>query len=153
MRITAPTRAAHIYTQHLAAPPAEVFPLLCPVREIEWADGWDPAVVFSVSGVAEPDCVFTTRGAGDLDDVWVVTRHDPAAFAVEMVMVTPAVIAMHLTITLRPEDGGCAADVSYVKTSLGAAGDEEVRSFTESAWTEFMAAWEDELNGYLRSAS
>ena len=35
MLILPPVRAAHTYTQHLAAPPEAVFPLLCPVRQAE----------------------------------------------------------------------------------------------------------------------
>jgi len=28
------------YAQNIHAPPQAVFPLLCPVREGEWLDGW-----------------------------------------------------------------------------------------------------------------
>jgi len=52
MRISNPNRATHTYRQHLLAAPSKVFPLLCPVRETEWADGWLPEVVISVSGVS-----------------------------------------------------------------------------------------------------
>ena len=58
MKIAAPNRVRHTYVQKLVASPAEVFPLLCPVREADWLDGWDPLEVWSRSGVAEPDCVF-----------------------------------------------------------------------------------------------
>ncbi|MCI0541884.1 MAG: hypothetical protein L0Z50_42350, partial [Verrucomicrobiales bacterium] len=60
MNITKPKRASHSYRQRLAASPAKVFPLLCPVREAEWANGWMPGRVISSSGVAERDCVFLT---------------------------------------------------------------------------------------------
>ncbi len=33
-------RVSHEYTQTNDAPPDEVFPLLCPVRESEWVPGW-----------------------------------------------------------------------------------------------------------------
>src|SRR6266481_7636473 len=58
MQITKPNRATHTYRQTLRAPPAKVFPLLCPVREAEWAEGWLPELVISSSGIAEGDCVF-----------------------------------------------------------------------------------------------
>ena len=60
MQITKPNRATHTYRQRLSASPGKVFPLLCPVREAEWADGWLPELVISSSGVAERDCVFIT---------------------------------------------------------------------------------------------
>lgn len=152
MKIVAPTRVARVYTQHLAAAPDEVFPLLCPVREIEWAHDWEPSVVYSDSGLAELDCVFLTRSdAGD--EVWTITRHDPEDWVVEMVMLAPGVVAMHISFALRPEEGGCEACVRYVKTSLGPAGDEELARFTEAAWDKFMVTWEREVNDFLGSRS
>ena len=62
MRVEKPNRVSRSYTQHLGAPPTEVFPLLCPVREAEWVKDWRPRLVLSDSGFAEPDCVFITPG-------------------------------------------------------------------------------------------
>ena len=42
MEIKAPNRITRAYDQHLAAEPARVFPLLCPVRELDWIEGWCP---------------------------------------------------------------------------------------------------------------
>ena len=39
---------------------SKVFPLLCPVREADWIDGWNPVLVLTQSGFAEQDCVFIT---------------------------------------------------------------------------------------------
>jgi hypothetical protein len=63
MRVTKPNHVTRTFTQQLVAEPSKVFPLLCPVREADWLDGWDPLVVFSQSGVAEPDCVFLTEAS------------------------------------------------------------------------------------------
>ena len=52
MQITAPYRVRRTYRQHLVAPPDAVFPLLCPVRETEWVQGWDPTLVVTASGAA-----------------------------------------------------------------------------------------------------
>src|SRR6266540_2991762 len=38
-----------------------VFPLLCPVREYEWFNGWKCTMVYSESGVAENNNVFYTN--------------------------------------------------------------------------------------------
>ena len=83
MDTTKPNRATHTYRQRLCASPAKVFPLLCPVREAEWADGWLPELVISSSGVAERDCVFIT--ADKLEKtIWYITRHEPERWFVEM---------------------------------------------------------------------
>lgn len=148
MKIVAPLRVTRTYTQHLVAPSATVFPLLCPVREAEWIPGWDPQLVVSASGVAEPDCVFVTA-AEPADAIWYVTRHEPQAGFVEMIRITPEVTACRLTIRLRDAEGGCEADVAYAHTSLGPRGDAFVASFTEEHYRAFMKEWETRLNGYL----
>jgi hypothetical protein len=73
---------ARTYTQSLNGEPARVFPLLCPVREADRIDGWDPILVLSDSSVAERDCVFVTA-AQPQDAIWYITRHEPNGF-VEM---------------------------------------------------------------------
>lgn len=147
MKIVPPLRVTRTYTQHLAAPSASVFPLLCPVREAEWIPGWDPRLVISASGVAESDCVFVTA-AEPADAIWYVTRHEPCGF-VEMIRITPEVTACRLTIRLRDAGGRCEADVTYSHTSLGPRGDAFVASFTEEHYRAFMQDWETRLNRYL----
>lgn len=149
MNIQPPVRAVHSYVQHLVAGPERVFPLLCPVREADWIQGWDPLQVMSASGVAERDCVFVTAAEPD-DAIWYITRHDPAAGAVEMLKVTPGVTACRLSIQLRATGEGCDATVTYRHTSLGTpAGDAFVGGFTAAHYEQFMREWEDRLNHYL----
>jgi hypothetical protein len=150
MHITKPHRAAHTYRQQLCAPPAKVFPLLCPVRETEWADGWMPELVISSSGVAEPDCVFTTPNKR-ATDIWYITRHEPEKLFLEMLKISPGTTACRLTIQLCEAGPGCIADVTYIHTSLGPAGDEFVAKFTAEYYQTFMQAWETELNHFLRT--
>jgi len=151
MKIVKPNRASRSYTQQLCAEPAEVFPLLCPVREADWIEGWDPGVVITTSGVAERDCVFTTA-AKPHDAIWYVTRHEPPAF-VEMIKITPGVSACRLTIELRPAPAGTEADVTYSHTSLGPEGEALVAGFTEDHYRRFMRDWESRLNHYLHHGS
>jgi len=147
MLISKPVRAVRSYTQQLVAPPHIAFPPLCPVREAEWANDWDPIRVWSASGFVEKDCVFTTPG--EPAAIWVVTRLDPDRFSVEMVKVTPGVTVCRLTIQLEATENGSAAHVCYRHTSLGPSGDEFVARFTDSYYASFMREWEHELNHFL----
>lgn len=153
MKITAPNRVSRTYLQRLVAAPAEVFPLLCPVREADWIEGWAPVEVWSRSGVAEADCVFTTAApaGGPRDAIWYVTRHEPASGFVEMLKITPGVTACRLGIQLRSAAAGCEASVTYTHTSLGPEGDLFVAAFTEEHYRQFMQDWEARLNHYLRT--
>ncbi len=150
MRISRPNRVTHTYTQHLAAEPARVFPLLCPVLEAEWVEGWDPLLVISNSGVAESDCVFVTAAA-PRNAVWIISRHEPQHWFVEMFKVTPEVTVCRLSIQLSATSAGTDARVTYSHTSLGPRGDEFIASFTEEFYRQFMRDWELQLNHYLRT--
>jgi hypothetical protein len=152
MQITAPRRVTRSYTQRLVAAPARVFPLLCPVREADWINGWDPLAVFSYSGVAEPDCVFVTPSTPH-DAVWYITRHEPEAGFVEMLKITPGVTACRLSIALRATASGADALITYTHTSLGAQGDAFVAAFTDDYYRQFMHDWESRINHYLLHGS
>ncbi len=149
MNVLPPVRVRREYTQQLVAPPATVFPMLCPVREVEWVSDWDPYSVFSVSGVAEPDCVFVTRAEG-VESIWVITLHDPDAHRVEMIKVTPGMTAAKLEFALEA-DGEQASrmHVAYTHTALSQPGRKVVADFDEEHWLEFMQKMESELNHYL----
>jgi hypothetical protein len=149
MNVRPPNRVTHTYTQRLVAPPAGVFPLFCPVREADWIDGWNPPLVLSVSGLAEPDCVFVTD-ARPYDAIWYVTRHEPERWFVEMLKITPEVTACKLTIQVRAAAGGSEADVTYSHTSLGPQGDVFLATFTAEFYVQFMREWEERMNYYLK---
>ena len=148
MHISPPVRATRTYEQRLAAAPDRVVPLLCPVREAEWVEGWEPLAVFSHSGVAEPDCIFVTP-AQPGQAIWYVTRHEPGRGFVEMLKITPDVTACRLTIQLRATGRGSEAEVTYSHTSLGPLGDAFVAAFTEEHYRQFMREWEEQLNHFL----
>ncbi len=148
MIVSKPNRVTRTFTQQLVAAQSVVFPLLCPVREADWIDGWNPVSVLTRSGVAETDCVFVTAATPD-NAIWYISRHEPDNGFVEMIKITPLVTACRLTIQLRPKAEGSEAVITYTHTSLGAEGDAFVASFTEDYYRQFMQNWEARLNYYL----
>lgn len=149
MVIETPKRIIHSYSQNLAGPPEMVFPLLCPVREFDWTPDWDPVKVISNSGIAEQDCMFITQAEPE-DAVWIVTKHDPEAFHVEMYKVTPGHTVAKLEIALSHAAGNTTrADVSYEYTALTQAGEKFLQEFTSDWYENFMQEWEDALNHFL----
>ena len=139
MYIIKPNRASHTHRLRLRAAPEKVFPLFCPVRETEWADGWLPDLVISSCGVAERDCVFVTSDKR-ASAIWYVTRHEPEKFFVEMLKIAPGLTACRLNIQLCEEGAGCTADVTYSHTSLGIL------------WIIRVAAWVSVKPGALQKA-
>jgi hypothetical protein len=153
MEISKPLRAHRTYTQTLNAPPERVFPLLCPVREAEWANGWNPRRVIAESGLAELGCVFITPDMPH-DSIWVVTQWKPEEFFVEFTKVTPEFTVGIIEIRLRRGNGvRTLADISYCFTALSRDGSEFVEQFTDEYYEDFMKEWESEINYYLSTGT
>jgi hypothetical protein len=149
VRVVRPDRVVHRYTQRLVAPPDRVFPLLCPVRELDWVRDWDPSLVITRSGYAEQGCIFTTPGPIG-ESVWVVTAYEPPE-RIAFVKVTPGETVVTVGIDLEADaDGRSLAHVCYAMTALGSEGAEAVAAFTREAYRVFMETWEAELNHFLR---
>lgn len=152
MDIEKPQRVTLNYTQQLIAPAAKVFPLLCPVKEAQWLDGWAPYIVLTDSGVAERDCVFITPSAKH-NAIWIMSEHDPKAFRVQFYKVTPEHTVGKITIVLTPGPRGCMADITYSYTAIGDEGVAFIAAFTPQYYQEFMKRWELTLNHYLRTGT
>ena len=150
MEIRKPVRATRTFTQQLVASKDRVFPLLCPVREADWLEDWDPLMVRTHSGVVEPECVFITK-ATPHPAIWFVTRHEPERSFVEMLKISPEVTACRLQIQLAEAPRGCTATITYSHTSLGEQGDKFVAGFTEEFYEGFMREWETRMNHYLKT--
>ncbi len=118
----------------LSAPPEEVFPLLCPVREYEWIPGWQCTMVHSVSGVAEHGCVFT-RGEGE---TWITTRYEPPT-RIDYTIFFPGLHVGTLELALTPAGGGTRLAVRRTRTATTSAGEGSIQSWTPD---DERAMWE-----------
>ncbi len=140
------------YANDVAAPADRLFPLLCPVREYDWIDGWDCELVHTASGLVEEGCVFVTRRPVEGTTTWVCTLHDPAARRVAFVRVTEGrrVVRMALRVEpLGPER--CRLHIGYDVTGIDAAGREEARRAAETGepYAAVAAALAEKAERYL----
>ena len=132
------------------AAPADVFPLLCPVREADYLEGWDYTMIHSESGLAEMGCVFSTPHHGDQNTIWTVSQYDRSNHLIEFIRVTPGQELVKIAIQLRGVDGDkTRARIEYTITPLT----EERGSYLENDHEEHFQAdlfyWEEALNYYL----
>lgn len=161
-------RVTREYTQTNSAPPEKVFPLLCPVREADWAPGWRYNLIYSDSGIAELGCVFTTpnptantresqtspapQSQPSTDRTWITVDYDPVAFRVAFVWIQPTHIATEIRIQLtRSDDGNTRAHIRYRYTGLSPEGNREVESYNDGWFRNIMEGWETAINHYLRT--
>jgi hypothetical protein len=136
-------------TIHLHAPPAQVLPLFGPVREAEWAHGWNPNIVYPENRAQTAGSVFT-MGKEGTQAIWVLTEYDLVKLRVGYVFIEPGVSANQIEIVLKAaHDGMTEATVTYRRTGLSDAGDVMVTKFAQ----EFPSQrdhWEHAINARLK---
>jgi hypothetical protein len=134
-------------TLRAAAPPETVFPLLCPVREREWVDGWNANVLYSRSGLAELGCVFVVGHADGHTVTYVVTRYEPpraVAFAL-----FHGTLVETLEIDLESAEEGTAMTWGRAFTGLSPEGNAWIEAHVPTAIEERLALLETMLTRYL----
>ena len=145
-------RITRTYCQTIHASPDIVFPLLCPVREAEWLDGWRYTMLYSQSGVVEEGAAFTTPGEGEEDTMWIVARHDAVQRAVEFTRFTPGSRVCVLRIGVKPaSQGRSLVDIAYTYTATATAGNAFIDRFTEDAFRGAVMFWERSMNHWLET--
>lgn len=135
-------------SMRLPAPPARVFPLLCPVLEAQWLPGWSAEILHSESGVAELGCVFRTRDEDGRERVWTVSRHE-APGIIQFVQFLAGLCVIRLDIALEPAEGGCLARWTYTVDGLGEAPDRFFDAYAEAPFRARMARLETLLAAHL----
>jgi hypothetical protein len=144
-------RVVKRHTLHLVAPPADVFPLLCPVREYEWIEPWSCDMVFSASGVAENNAVFTTNfSAQGGEETWVVCCYEPDR-AIAFIRLIPGFKVNRLDIALTAARGGTVVHWTHTYTGLSEDGNQWIQQLSDDALDLEKAAIERMLNHYLQS--
>ena len=145
-------RIRRTYRQTINAKPAVVFPLLCPVREADWLDGWQYTMIYSKCGLVEEGAIFSTPFQGEEDTIWIVTKHDSNTFKVDFARVTPNSRTSILCIAVTPKgDNGSYVDISYTYTAIAPAGNDFIDHFTEEAFKKAVSFWERSMNHYLET--
>lgn len=145
-RITKTCRQINLST------PDKVFPLLCPVLEKEWIDGWEYEMIFSMSGVVEKGCVFQTLSHSNVKTTWYTTRHEPEQFIIEFVRVTPGEMIVRIYIRLSDNNNGTTvANIMYEYTPLSESGNSWIEKESDAVFNANMTYWENAINHYLQT--
>ena len=130
----------------------QVFPLLCPVREKDWLDGWEYTMIYSKSGFIEKDCVFSTPNPGQLDSIWQVTQYKPASYTIEFLKFTPNENIVRINIGLKPfSSHETKVQIAYQYTSLSVSQNLFILKELEKKFYMQMLWWEKAINHYLKT--
>lgn len=142
------------FTIVLHATVADATPLFGPVREIEWTPEWAPQFLHPAGGAQRGGVVFTTTTSTGREQLWMLLDYDVAAGRVEYVNVSPGFSATQITIRTVPDgDRRCRATITYRRSALVAAANEEVNQM-DAHWAEQQRPhWEAAINAVLAKAS
>lgn len=139
------------HRQHYIAPASKVFPLLCPTREYDWIESWKCDLVYSQSGFAEEDCIFTTDFPQDGGhETWVVINFRPNE-SIQFVRVNDIRVIRYRITLADHSDGSCSAEWEQVITALNERGNRFVESLSQERYSEEKKILESLMNHYLRT--
>lgn len=145
-------RKTFTYTQINTGNIKVVFPLLCPVLEREWIDGWDCNMIYTKSGYIEEDCVFTTTQHGNRETVWHVTHYNKENYTLEFLRVTPNENTVRIKIHLEElEHLKTKVHIYYLYTLLKRSNTAVKFKDIEQSFFNSMYWWEKAINYYLKT--
>src|SRR5215211_5061563 len=106
---------------HVAAPAADALHFFTPEGERLWVPGWKPEYLHPADGALAEGLMFRTHHGAEVT-LWLVSRCDRAAGAIDYVRVTPDSRMGTVTIRISDRGGSSDASISYSLTSLSADG-------------------------------
>lgn len=137
---------------NLNADAKTVFPLLCPVKEDDWIDGWADVctIIYTDSGIAEEACVFETGIPGGDLELWICSKYDAGNCEIEFVkhVLGKAIIKWHMAVIDLP-GGKSKIESVYNATGMGNAGMAYVKMLEEKGLDELFSHLEEEINYYI----
>jgi hypothetical protein len=144
-------RVRFAYRQEHKAPASRVFPLLCPTKEYDWINTWRCNLIYSQTGYAEENCVFTTDFPGDGGrDTWVVINYRSDS-SIQFVRVND-IRVIRYNITLKDNgDGTSSSEWEQVITGLNEEGNRFVIGLSQEGYAEEKKRLETMLNHYLQT--
>ena len=150
--------AAHVNvsaTLRVAAPPEDAFKFFTPDGERLYVAGWEPEYLHPSDGALVEGLTFRTNHGGE-QTIWLVSKCDAAAGAIDYVRVTPDSRIGIVTVRLvsvgpegsQPDTAAADVTVGYRLTSLSDAGDRKLEAFA-ATFQEQIAAWQRAINALL----
>jgi hypothetical protein len=124
--------------------------LLCPKREYEWIPQWDCEILFSESGFAELDCVFTTNFPNDMKETWVVDKYKPNRL-IQFSRFSESQVIRHLIELFKNKDKTTITHWHQSIISLNEAGNNYINNLSISEFQNEIKLLEIMLNYFLKT--
>jgi len=132
----------------------KVFPLFTPIREKEWAEGWNPEILYPENGSIEERMIFQTAspGHGEINYTWVISKYQPDNGFIEYTVFTHERV-WWITIQCREGNNNktTMAEITYTYSGLSGTGNGINRLMLQNMYARDLKDWEDAINHYLAS--
>ena len=129
-----------------------VFPLFGPIREAEWAEGWEPVVRFPPDGKVRAGMVFTIQDHDGNQVVWLVTEFDEESHRAAYVHLGGSSMMVRIEIVCRPVgEKQTEAQVSYSYTGLDENGNRTVGIVELDQQPHRLHEWEQAIQHLLKT--
>ena len=138
----------------LNAPLSKVFPLFGPIREKEWAAGWNPQLIYSITNFVEEHMVFRTQSSHghEPDYTWIISRYNPDQSFIEYTVFTHERLWW---ITIQCHEGitgdTTEAEITYTYTGLTEKGNAINARALDMMYHQDLMDWEESINHYLKT--
>jgi hypothetical protein len=128
----------------------KAFPLFGPVREKEWAAGWEPQIIYSTDPLIEEHMVFKTKGAHKNEEeyLWTMTQFKPQDYFIEYTVSTANRI-WFISVKCAPDGETTRVTVTYSYTGLTELGNQLNRAAIDKMYAHNLRDWEEAINFYL----
>jgi len=129
-----------------------VFPLFGPIREKDWAAGWNPEVLYSSGDVlVEEHMVFQTHAPdGKEKFIWVITQYQPDQHLIEYTVSARERI-WFIRVSCKDQLKSTDVTVSYTYTGLTPAGHQKNEEALQRMFADNLLDWRDAINYYLQT--
>ena len=151
---SAPTQAERTSIIRLEGDVDRVFPLFGPLREREWAEGWNPRVVWPTSEIVQERMVFLVQPShGDgQETMWVVSRYDERQAVIEYAVFAPETVHWILIRCRAVENGeSTEAEITYTYVGTSESACLHNAHDLEAKYRRDLKEWEQAINHYLRT--
>jgi ribosome modulation factor len=144
------------YQMHISGALDEVFPLLCPVREYEWLNGWKCTMLFSKTGFAEKGAMFYTSSGFPFYKKlnFYITEYDPNRRICFLIVIN-SVGTILFSIDLIPNKADSTTLIwHYVVTSHSKIGERLLKTeLTPEKFTKDLENKEQDLEYFIKHHS
>ena len=131
----------------------KTFPLFGPIREKEWAEGWNPAILYRTNPntLVEEYMIFQTEGqAGEGKYTWVITQYQPDNYLIEYTVSTQERI-WFIRVQCTAANENTKVNVIYTYTGLTEEGNRKNEQALKRMFADDLSDWEEAINHYLRT--